>query len=159
MKLETIVVPLDGSIVAESALPHALDLAGPDTTIVLVRAVEAPVFGTGDALLAQVRVVREAETYLDMVRDRILAEGAAKVATSVWYGGSASAITEAAEAANADLLVMTTHGRTGVGRFILGSVTEAVLRRSPVPVLVVRDGLPSRVPRVVAEMQEEAARV
>ncbi|HEY3068112.1 MAG TPA: universal stress protein [Methylomirabilota bacterium] len=139
MKLNTMLVPLDGSSLAESALSRALDLAGPDTTLVLLHAVEAPPFRGADALTADRHVVDEAEAYLAVQRERLLAAGAKKVEVSLWYGGSASAIVEAARACKADLIVMTTHGRSGLGRFILGSVTEAVLRGTTVPILVLRD--------------------
>jgi nucleotide-binding universal stress UspA family protein len=61
------------------------------------------------------------------------------VRTSVWYGAAAPAIVEAARVAHADLVVMSTHGRSGIGRLILGSVAESVLRGTRTPILLVRD--------------------
>ena len=100
----------------------------------------------------QIRVVREAEQYLDAVQARLAAKGFRKVETSVWYGPPASEIVEAARVANADLVVMTTHGRSGLGRLILGSVAEAVLRGTSTPILLLRaDGAPVEPPTGVTE--------
>ena len=60
------------------------------------------------------------------------------MATSVWYGPAAYAIVEAAGLHKVDLIAMTTHGRSGLGRLILGSVAESVLRGTTVPILLVR---------------------
>jgi nucleotide-binding universal stress UspA family protein len=65
----------------------------------------------------------------------------------VWYGPAAAAIVEAAATLKADLIVMSTHGRSGLGRLILGSVTESVLRGTTVPILIVRpESAPVNVP-------------
>ena len=66
------------------------------------------------------------------------------VETVLWMGDVAHEIRQAARDRSVDLLVMGTHGRTGIGRLVLGSVTEAILRRPPVPVLTVHRPLPSR---------------
>jgi nucleotide-binding universal stress UspA family protein len=89
---------------------------------------------------AQVKVVREAEEYLGAVRERLADRTITNVGTGVWfwYGPAAATIVEAAHAKKVDLIVMSTHGRSGLGRLILGSVTEAVLRGTTVPMLIVR---------------------
>jgi nucleotide-binding universal stress UspA family protein len=70
-------------------------------------------------------------------------QGIAKVETSVWYGSASLSIVDAARLRRADLIVMFSHGRTGVGRLVLGSVAESVLRGTRVPVLIVRpEGTP-----------------
>jgi nucleotide-binding universal stress UspA family protein len=56
----------------------------------------------------------------------------------VWYGPAAAAIVEGVASQKADLIVMSTHGRSGIGRLVLGSVTESVLRGTTVPILIVR---------------------
>jgi nucleotide-binding universal stress UspA family protein len=58
--------------------------------------------------------------------------------TSVWYGPAAPAIVDAARLRKVDLIVMTTHGRSGLGRLILGSVAESVLRGTSTPILLLR---------------------
>jgi len=85
----------------------------------------------------EVRVVREAEDYLASVRDRLAKRGITDVDTSVWYGEPAPAIPEAARLKKADLIVMSSHGRSGLGRLILGSVAESVLHSTTVPLCIV----------------------
>jgi nucleotide-binding universal stress UspA family protein len=139
MDVRTILVPLDGSILAESALPEAAELARQrGARLLLVRAAEAHVPVAVDPTESQVRVVQEAETYLASVKARLAATGITDVETSVWYGPPAYAIVEAARLRHADLIVMTTHGRSGLGRLILGSVAESVLRGTTTPILLLR---------------------
>jgi nucleotide-binding universal stress UspA family protein len=147
MKLERILVPLDGSTLAEAALPDALDLARQaGSTLILLRAVEAHTI-VGDPVDAQVRVVREAERYLEDVAARLRGQGVAKIETSVWYGPAPPSIVDAARLRKADLVVMFSHGRSGVGRLVLGSVAESVLRASTVPILLLRaPGAPLQMP-------------
>lgn len=158
MKIDKILVPLDGSVLAEQALTKALDVVeGGEPTLLLLRAAEASTWPGVDPTEEQIRVVREAEQYLAAVQARLAAKGLRKVETSVWYGPPASAIVEAARVANADLVVMTTHGRSGLGRLILGSVAEAVLRGTSTPILLLRaDGAPVEPPIGVAEERTAA---
>jgi nucleotide-binding universal stress UspA family protein len=139
MKLEKILVPLDGSPVAERALATAVDLAGTlGARILLLRAAQAHTLPGVDPTEAEVKVVREAETYLDEAKARLVTGGAGDVETAVWYGPAAVAIIEAAQFHHVSLIVMTTHGRTGIGRLILGSVAESVLRGTGTPILLLR---------------------
>lgn len=139
MKTERILVPLDGSALAESAIATAVEMVRPGpATLVLVRAAEAHPFPGADPTEAQVKVVQEAETYLAGVTERLKKQALVNVETSVWYGPAAAAIVDAARARKADLIVMTTHGRGGLGRVILGSVAESVLRGTTTPILLLR---------------------
>jgi nucleotide-binding universal stress UspA family protein len=139
MNVRTILVPLDGSPLAERALPEAVELARQrGARLLLLRAAEAHVPLGADPTQAQVRVVQEAEAYLASVKAQLAATGIPDVETSVWYGPPASAIVEAARLRGADLIVMTTHGRSGLGRLILGSVAESVLRGTTTPILLLR---------------------
>jgi nucleotide-binding universal stress UspA family protein len=139
MKLTTILVPLDGSTLAEMALPKATELAqASGATILLVRAAEARSLPGLDPTEGQVRVVDEAERYLAGVAERLAAEGTRNVATAVWYGPPSAAIIDAARLREIDLIVMTTHGRTGIPRLLFGSVAESVLRGTHVPILLIR---------------------
>ncbi len=140
MKVETILVPLDGSTLAEGALPRAAELAGEgNARLLLVRATHTAVFTGGDLVDAQVRVIAEAEAYLAVVATRMRALGAKDVRTSVWYGDAAPAIIDAAAFNHVDLIVMMSHGRSGLGRLVLGSVAESVLRGTTTPILLLRD--------------------
>jgi nucleotide-binding universal stress UspA family protein len=158
MKLERILVPLDGSPLAELALGRAADLARQSgATLLLLRAAEAQTFPGADPTEVQVRVVREAEEYLDRVAASARDAGAAKVETSVWYGPAAAVIVEAAHLRHADLIVMCSHGRSGLGRLILGSVAESVLRGTTVPILLLRGpGAPLEPPAGRAQAKETA---
>lgn len=148
MKLTTILVPLDGSALAEAALPKAIELARvADARLLLLRAAEAHTLPGLDPTAAQVRVVEEAEKYLAEVAERLGTLGIRKVDTSVWYGAPATAILEATQLRKPDLIVMTTHGRSGVERLIFGSVAESVLRGSATPILLIRPaGAPVEAP-------------
>ena len=144
MNLKTILVPLDGSTVAEAALAPAVALARKaGAKLVLVRAAEVRTLPLGDPIEDQTEVMREAQEYLATARARVMAAGALDVEFSVWYGPAVEAIVEAARFRAADLIVMSSHGRSGVARLVMGSVTERVLRGTSVPILVIRpDGAP-----------------
>jgi nucleotide-binding universal stress UspA family protein len=138
MNFKKILVPLDGSALAEAALGRALEFVGAGAKLVLVRAAEAHALPGVDPTGAQVEVVREAEDYLAAVVARLSEKGVIGVETSVWYGPAAQAIVEAAQLRRADLIVMSTHGRSGLGRLILGSVADSVIRGTTTPILLVR---------------------
>jgi len=140
-----ILVPLDGTPHAESALPRARELAalfGAD--LVLIRVVPAPIeltsiYGVPGVELAgagHVARIENAEQYLDSIASGIT-EGPCE--THVVEGpGAAEGIIESARGLGADLIVLAGHGRSGVERVILGSVTDKVMRGTTRPVLVVR---------------------
>lgn len=139
MKLGTILVPLDGSPLAEAALPKALELAElSGARVLLLRAAETHTLLPRDPTEAQVKVVSEAESYLARVRKRLTRHDRVTVETAVWYGPAARAIVEAARIRKVDQIVMTTHGRSGVRRLLLGSVAESVLRGTATPLLLLR---------------------
>jgi nucleotide-binding universal stress UspA family protein len=125
MRLRKILVPLDGSRLAEAALTEAIQLSGAG----------AMAYPTD----AQVKVVRDAEGCLAAVADRAREAGVTEVDTSVWYGAPGEAIVGTARVRDIDLIVMCTHGRSGIGRLVLGSVAETVLRGTRTPILLVRD--------------------
>jgi nucleotide-binding universal stress UspA family protein len=137
-KEERILVPLDGSKCAETVIPRVEELiAGKETGICLLRVVSASTFPGVDPTEAQVKVVREAEDYLEGLKEHLRAKGL-DVDTHVRYGDDAEEILDHAAQKEIDLIAMSTHGRSGVKRFFLGSVAEKVLRHSPKPVYLVR---------------------
>jgi nucleotide-binding universal stress UspA family protein len=139
MTIKRILVPLDGSALAEFAIGTAVEMGRlHGAGVLLMRAVEARALPGGDLIEAQVAVVREAEQYIEGVAKRLREGGFERVETGVWYGPPAASIVDAARLRGIDLIVMTTHGRSGLGRLILGSVAEAVLRGTTVPILVLR---------------------
>jgi nucleotide-binding universal stress UspA family protein len=153
VKIQTILVPLDGSPLAEAALGPALELAECSAArLFLLRAAQAHTLPGVDQTEAEVKAVREAEDYLDEVKARLATKGVTDVEAAVWYGPASVAIVEAAEFHKVGLILMTTHGRTGLERLILGSVAESVLRGTRTPILLVRaDGAMLDVPAGRAE--------
>jgi nucleotide-binding universal stress UspA family protein len=136
-----ILVPLDGSELAETAIPHAELLAsatGAELELVrvtLLRFVQTP---DGRGYVVQEDGDREeAEEYLQGWQQRLSGRGI-KVGWQVRGGNVAEEIVELATGTKVDLIVMSTHGRTGARLWAYGSVAEKVLRAAPCSVLVVR---------------------
>ena len=137
-KLDKILVPLDGSECAENILPKVEELAKKlKASIALLRVAYAHTFPGVDPTEAEVTVVREAEEYLRKIEEKLKAKGF-KVDSHVRYGKEADEILDHASQKDIDLVAMSTHGRGGVERWLLGSVAEKVLRHSPKPIFLVR---------------------
>ncbi len=142
-----ILIPVDGSQLAEVAYQTALAIAGKfDSEILLVRVVVPPypithVSGPpyGDMFVGLREVVTdEAEGYLRAQKAMLEREGY-KAQTHLVEGESvAMQIINVAEAQNVDLLVMSTHGRGGLGRWVYGSVADRVLRHADIPIMLIR---------------------
>jgi nucleotide-binding universal stress UspA family protein len=151
---EHLLVALDGSPAAERVLEHAEALASTfHSHVTLVRATVSVEMvlaeeGAGDATTGQIAPTIDPEPVLDADRDTAesyLSEVAARlrvrnleVSTEHPEGAAEAVIVERAVALGASLILMTTHGRSGLGRAIFGSVADAVLRHAPCPVLLVR---------------------
>lgn len=136
-----VLVAYDGSAQSETALDHALT-EFPDAEIVVVTVLDpaeasyttdeaAPVLTEGWHESA----VNSAERTLDEAREQA---GDREIETDHAVGRPGRTIVEYAEEHDIDHIVTGSHGRTGVSRLLLGSVAETVVRRSPVPVTVVR---------------------
>ena len=145
--MKRILVPLDGSLLAERALAVAATLArSTDGALILVEALTLPV--EYDSLLApQVtpheieEKLRVAQAYLTRQVDLpILSD--LPVETRVRTEAPALAILNVAAECRADMIVMTSHGRTGFSRWVFGSVAEHVARQAEIPVLMLRQRLP-----------------
>jgi nucleotide-binding universal stress UspA family protein len=137
-KFERILVPLDGSQCAENILPKVEKLAADlKASIALLRVALAHTFPGADPTEAEVAVVREAEEYLQGIEERLKAKGF-RVDSHVRYGDEAEEIMDHAAQKDIDLIAMSTHGRSGVKRFLLGSVAEKLLRHAPKPIFLVR---------------------
>jgi len=136
--LHKILVPLDGSALAERALEDATALSvSTAATLVLMRAVEVHTLPGLDERTAEAEATADAASYLRVEAERLLRRGfTCEIATP--YGPAADWIQAEATLRHVDLIVMSTHGRTGPGRWLFGSVAEAVLARTTVPVLLVR---------------------
>lgn len=139
---ERVLVPLDGSEVAEAIVPFIEQVAGPlEAEVVLLRVVEpmSPAEAMASVDVGAPLAAREdnARRYLSELERRLSNKGL-RLRTRVAFGSPAEEILAAAKATGADLVAMATHGRSGLGRVLFGSVAEAVLQTSVVPVLVIR---------------------
>lgn len=138
-----VTVPLDGSVVAAGIIPFILDIAGPlDMEVVLLRVLvpipPSVIEGSRHVEVEDVEKRRtEAEEYLAPIAAELRSKGV-RVKTQVRRGEPAMEIIAAAREAGADLIAMTTHGRSGFGRLLFGSVAEAVLRHADIPVFLMR---------------------
>ena len=150
---KNILVPLDESALAERALPVAKDLAGRlGATLHLLEAVEpnAELFSGSDSVASSQYDMkamqnssevqfRKAETYLANVAETCRAEGLS-VQTEVREAAAPESIKSYAADEEVDLIVIGTHGRGGIQRMLVGSVTDRVIRSVGVPVLVIPKG-------------------
>jgi len=133
---QTILVPLDGSLLAERAVPFATIVAvASKAQIVLFRAAPMPSFGLSDPVIFQGRAIHEAETYLGEVATRM--GSGCSVSTVAVAGDPAEAIFEEIRKRGVNLVVMSTHGRSGIGRWVYGSVADQIMRGTEVPVFLV----------------------
>jgi nucleotide-binding universal stress UspA family protein len=157
-----ILVTLDGSELAEEVLPHVEALAAKlNAAVTLLRAVSppdppfaGPVFSPHEAMsspqvmsmiaadptIANKQRVQEALGYLANIEARLSKQGLHVELECPEAQWPAAAIVECAQQIGADLIAMTTHGRTGLGRTVLGSVADEVIRKAECPVMVVRGG-------------------
>lgn len=143
---KTILVPLDGSQLAEQALPLAATLArAQDSKLIITRAVHLVNETASTFRTAQTEAMTKAETYLDGIALKLRVEGLT-VETSVDYATPVDGILGEIDVSDVDLVVMTTHGRSGLSRLVYGSVAESVLTYSPVPVIMVRVATEEPVP-------------
>ena len=134
-----ILVPLDGSKIAEAVIPFAREIASRSgAELLFVTAVQQ--VGVWDATLSLQVLKRESEIasdYLATVERDVSGEGQ-KAATQVIDGDAAEAVLASADAAGADLIAISTHGRSGLSRWLFGSVATHILERSAIPLLVLR---------------------
>ncbi|MGQ9731672.1 MAG: universal stress protein [Candidatus Zipacnadales bacterium] len=137
----TVLVPLDTSELAEQALPHAIELARRfGAEVELLTVIPASLDNTlSPGITADEWDPRqlEAEEYLEAIAGRLAAEGIT-VRSEVRRGDVAEEIID--HATHCDLIVMCTHGRSGLGRWVYGSIADRTLRYATVPVLLVRAG-------------------
>lgn len=144
--INSLVVPLDGSPLAEKILPTVCRWARAlDLEVTLIRAFEFPTraYVSSETYLPDYDAFRdqarsEAAAYLKEKEDFLVGEGVRTVTVLTIEGAAANEIISYAETAPGAVIAMSTHGRSGVQRWILGSVTEKIVRHADDPVLVVR---------------------
>jgi nucleotide-binding universal stress UspA family protein len=143
--LRRILVPLDGSLLAEEALPEAVALAkNTGAEVLLLQVIQSLDKGSrqilfknetdAEATLSEWQVT--AEAYLAQVAQPLPAEGVASRYQAL-LGDVAATIIDTTEREGIDLLVMSTHGRSGLGRWVYGSVANKVLRGVSCPLLLI----------------------
>lgn len=147
-----LLVPLDGSVVAESVLPQAISLARQlNAAITLVCSLDLPdlsfsargrAAAANDVIRGMIPDERKAAIkYLEQIQQQLQTQGIS-TATVVTEGGAAGDIAAQAkaleEAGKPTIIVMTTHGRSGIGRWLYGSVAGAILHLADVPLFVIR---------------------
>jgi nucleotide-binding universal stress UspA family protein len=147
-----ILVCLDGSKLAETILPYAVEQARRfESELVLFRAVpESSTISlalpgmpgipieTGRTERHFIKDEEEAEAYLQSMADKLQAETKLTVSYDIELGPAGPAIVEYCSKQEIELIAMATHGRTGPGRVVLGSVADYVIRHSGKPILMVR---------------------
>ena len=152
VSLKNLIVPLDGSPLADQVLPHVEALAPAlGLNVILVRVTASAdeyyryidmSMGAGIDTGRFEQYAKEAEeeaaTYLQKVKTQLDAKGITSVEERLISGNAARAILDLAQETPDSLVAMTTHGRSGVERWVLGSVTDRLVRHSGQPVLVVR---------------------
>jgi nucleotide-binding universal stress UspA family protein len=144
---EELLVPLDGSRRAEAALPPALGVARLfGSRLTLLQVVE-PVMALVDTPVAFPQALdeeltalrrREAQDYLDDIAERITEQGVPTRASAVLAGSALAGIEAAAKSPGVGMIALATHGRGGLGRLVLGSVADKLVRTGELPVLVTR---------------------
>jgi nucleotide-binding universal stress UspA family protein len=147
--LESVLVPLDGSEFSEHTLPFATAVARASGAQILLAHVHVPhppedlllnpqfQFQGVDMEEYEERYRSEEEEYLKGLAERLAEEVGKPVTQTLLEGEVSSAIERALEASHADMILMSTHGRTGLSRFWLGSVADELVRHVSVPVLLV----------------------
>ena len=139
--MKKILLPLDGSAFGERALLYATRLArSTSARLLLVRATHARTLLEVNEADAQIGVINQAELDLAATATRLRNMGL-QAEVHVYYDEPVSAILNAARHHHADLIVMSTHGRSGAGRMLYGSVADDVLRHAEAPVLLIPSGI------------------
>jgi nucleotide-binding universal stress UspA family protein len=136
MAFRTVLVPLDGSPLSEQALPAAVAVAERSgARLVLLEVAVASIATRVDQASGQPRTVDLAAQYLAAIADRL--RGQAEVDSVERHGEPGDEIVAESRRQGADLIVMSTHGRSGLGRWLYGSVADHVLGHASIPILLV----------------------
>jgi nucleotide-binding universal stress UspA family protein len=145
--LKSVIIPLDGSALAENVFPPVVELAKAlKLEVLLLRAYQIPIntyAGMEDYYVVNYEEIRaafrdEAQSYLENKVGELKRKGIEKVSFAIPEGSGADEIVALGRRIPDNLIAMCTHGRSGVKRWVLGSVTEKVVRLSGDPVLIVR---------------------
>ncbi|MFM8734281.1 MAG: universal stress protein [Pirellulales bacterium] len=136
---KTILFPTDFSTASDAAIEHAATLATSSGATLLILHVEEPPLAYGGGELYYGIPEPDSERIRKMLDDVRPKDPAVPCTHRLTMGDPASEIVRIAAEEGVEMIVLGTHGRTGVTRFLMGSVAEAVVRRAPCPVLVYRE--------------------
>ena len=139
MAQKTIIFPTDFSTASDAALLHAEALARQQAARLLIVHVEEPPLAYGGGELYYGLPEPNSERILKMLEDVKPSDPSVPFAHRLTMGDPAGEIVRIAADENAAMIVLGTHGRTGMTRLLMGSVAEAIVRRAPCPVLVYRE--------------------
>ena len=139
MAQTTLLFPTDFSLASDAALPHAEALAKQSDAKLLIVHVEEPPLAYGGGELYYGLPEPSSERILKMLEDVKPADPQVPFTHRLTMGDPAGEIVRIAGEEGAEMIVLGTHGRTGVTRLLMGSVAEAIVRRAPCPVLVYRE--------------------
>ncbi len=161
--LNRVLVPLDGSALAETALDYALQVVKPNGALTLVSAIQVPEYPIYDLYPVPMptphsnegadKAIPGAKSYLERIADRLRETTQLEVSIVVDIGDPAALIVDVAEHDNVDAIVMSTHGRSGLTRWFFGSVTSKVLMGAQRPVFVI----PAKNRQHLEELQADPA--
>jgi nucleotide-binding universal stress UspA family protein len=136
-----VLVPLDGSPLAECVLPHLVALSDNDTPITLVRVMEMAGENNLDQPVDPLEWQfshTEAEAYLEQVADRLRAANRQKVEFAILEGQTAQRILEFSQKNNADLILLSSHGKSGMSRWNVSSIVRKIVQRAPRSTMIIR---------------------
>ncbi len=158
LKFGAILHPTDFSERSEDAFQAACSLAGDHGAHLVVLYVQRPdVVGSAECTAYVPDPIRTPADVKEMLSQRHDIDPGLDVEYRVVEGDPAAQIVYAAKELNASLIVMGTHGRTGLGRLLMGSVAETVSRQAPCPVLTLKAPFPVGAARPAASCKEPAA--
>jgi len=139
MPENTIVFPTDFSTASDAALVHAAALARQSGGRLLIVHVEEPPLAYGGGELYYGLPEPSSERILKMLEDVKPSDPSVPYTHRLTMGDPAGEVVRIAEDEGAEMIIIGTHGRTGMTRLLMGSVAEAIVRRAPCPVLVYRE--------------------
>lgn len=144
-RYKKIVVPIDGSGWSERAIPHAVDLARiSNGEVILLHIFKPPLHEYADTLALagneeQIGRIRDdVKQHMMAIRSQLRSQGVECRVQVIEAVGIASQICDYVNEEGADLVVMSTHGRSGIARFVFGSIAQKVMQDVDVPVLLIR---------------------
>lgn len=149
MKTRKILIPIDFSEASRRAMRYGLEFArdlGAEATLLHAYALPNAVLPDGSVILADAQLLASVVDEVDRLMRSALEEAAlfdAPVSSQTVQGDAAKEIVRVADEGGYDLIVMGTHGRTGMGRLLAGSIAEEVMRRAPCAVLTVKAPRPA----------------